>query len=167
MLGLAAGLRVDAGAHRLNLLGEGGLGAGRGAAHHHLLQSVGATSRGKGVLARASTEVNTDSGSHGASLFSADTDAIGEGGDLEGTVELEGLGDFTFGQVAEVRDDGGLGELEVVFGLDDLVVFDGLSFDKIIGGGRLVFAAAEAPSSSGDGCWLACHGSPSDTLERF
>lgn len=164
--GFTAGFRVDAGAHGLDLLSQGGLGAGGGAAQHHLLESIGGTRGGKGILARASAEVDTNSGSHNASLFSADTDAIGEGSDLEGTVELEGLGDFTSGQVAEVGDDGGLRELEVVFGLDDLVVFDGLSFDKIIGGGRLVFAAAEAPSSSGDGCWLACHGSPSDKIGR-
>jgi hypothetical protein len=36
----------------------------------------------------------------------------------EGAVVLEGLGDFTLGEVSEVVEDGGLGELEVVFGLD-------------------------------------------------
>lgn len=37
----------------------------------------------------------------------------------KGTVELEGFGDLTLGQVAEVGDDGSLGELEVVFGFNN------------------------------------------------
>ena len=37
----------------------------------------------------------------------------------EGAVVLEGLGDLAFGQVAEVADDGRLGELQVVLGLDE------------------------------------------------
>jgi len=76
--------------------------------------------------------VNTDSGSEGVSLLSANADAVGESCDLEWTVVLERLGNLSLGKVTEVADDGGLGELEVVLGLNELALIKSLSFDKFI-----------------------------------
>lgn len=126
------GLSGETSTHHFNLLSEIGLRAARSSMSKHLGESVGSAGGGEGVLAGASTDVNTNSGSQGVGLFSANTDSVGKGGHLEGAVVLEGLGDFALGEVSEVVEDGGLGELEVAFGLDKLVFVDGLSFDMII-----------------------------------
>lgn len=155
-------LAGNSGTATLNVVVKLGLGVFGGTAGEHLGQGIRDTSGGESVLARASTEVNTDGGGGCVALFSADTDAVGESGDLEGAVVLEGLGDLTLGKVAEVGDDGRLGELQVVLGLDELALIESLSFDKIIRAGSLVIAATEAPSGGHEGCWFLGAGGSSD-----
>jgi len=70
------GLTCEASAHHFDLLSELGFGAASSSVREHVGESVGSARSGEGVLAGASTNVNTDSGSQGVGLFSANADSV-------------------------------------------------------------------------------------------
>jgi len=112
-----AGLTMKATTKGHNLLVNLGTGETLAATGEQVAEHVGSTSSSLSIVTGASTNVNTNGGSLGGGLLSGDADAVSKSSDLERTIELEGFGDLSTLQVAEVGRDGRLRELHVAFTL--------------------------------------------------
>lgn len=106
---------TDTSSHLLNFLRKICLRSGLSSAGKHHTESISGSASLNCVLTRASTDVYTNRCSSTAVSFCANSDAIRQGGALEGTIVFEGFRNLASWEFAKVLHDGSLRELHMRF----------------------------------------------------